>query len=149
MNELIKKNKTFIILVVVAVIVLTVACVVCFSINGFKQDDFTLSITSVKIEGNKVTVTAQLKNNSLRNGWISSSGLIHMEYHDENGMPDNWGVASIYILNWMRCKQTVIRTVTFELNEKGKYTIEAFSSFSCNGDKDDFHYKAQKVIEIN
>ena len=143
-----KRKKSLIILAIVIIVVLTTSCIVGCSINGFKKDDFQFSITSVKIDGNKVTVTAQLKNNSLRNGFVTRSGLIYIIYTDEDGKPDNWAVASICIYDWIRFKQKVTETEEFVL-EKGKtYTITAISSFSCNNSKDDFVYKVVKTIEV-
>ena len=142
-----KRKKPFIILTVIIVAVIVISGIVGCSINGFGNDDFELKITNIRIDGNKVTVEAKLKNNSWRNGLVVSSGLIHILYTDEDGMPDNWGIASIALYNWMRCKQTITQTCEFEL-EKGTYTIEAFSSFSCNNDKDDFYYRVEKIIEV-
>ena len=142
-----KRKKSFIILTVLIIAIIAVSSIVGCSINGFEEDDFQLEITSIRIDGNKVTVEAKLKNNSWRNGLVVSSGLVHILYTDEEGKPDNWGIASIAIYDWMRCKQTITRTQEFEL-QKGKYTIEAFSSFACNNDKDRFHYSVEKVIEV-
>ena len=142
-----KRKKSFIILTVLIIAIIAISSIVGCSINGFEKDDFELEITSIRIDGNKVTVEAQLKNNSWRNGLVASSGLIHILYTDEEGKPDNWGIADILIYDWMRCKQTITRTCEFEL-EKGQYTIEAFSGFDCNNAKDHFYYRVEKVIEV-
>ena len=142
-----KRKKSFIIFTVLIIAIIAISSIVGCSINGFEKDDFELEIASIRIDGNKVTVEAQLKNNSWRNGLVSSSGLIHILYTDEEGKPDNWGIADILIYDWMRCKQTITQTCEFEL-EKGKYTIEAFSGFDCNNAKDHFYYRVEKVIEV-
>ena len=132
---------------VLIIAIIAISSIAGCSINGFEKDDFQLEITSIRIDGDKVTVEAKLKNNSWRNGLVVSSGLIHILYTDEYGKPDNWGIPSIAIYNWIRCKQTITQTYEFEL-EKGKYTIEALTAFSCNNDKDDFSYSVEKVIEV-
>ena len=147
MGDVKKRKKSLIILSVVIIAIIVISSIVGCSINGFKQDDFQLEITSIRIDGNKVTVTAQLKNKSLRNGLVTSNGLIEIYYTDENGMPDNWASSSICIYDWIRCKQKITATYTFEL-EKGTYTITATAGFSCNNEKDDFVYKAVKTIEV-
>lgn len=141
-----KRKKLFIILTVSIIAIIAVSSIVGCSINGFEKDDFQLEITIIRIDGNKVTVEAKLKNNSWRNGLVESSGLLHILYTDEEGKPE-WGIASILIYDWIICKQTITRTQEFEL-EKGKYTIEAISNFSCNKDKDLFYYSVEKVIEV-
>ena len=141
-----KRKKSFIVLTVIIIVVIAISSIIGCSINGFKEDDFEIAITSIRIDGNKVTVKAQLKNNSWRNGLVTSSGLLHILYTDEDGKPD-WAIASIALYNWIRCKQKITVTEVFEL-EKGKYTIRAVSGFDCNKNKSHFVYSVEKVIEV-
>ncbi len=142
----IKRKKVFIITVVAIIAVIALVSIVGCSINGFEKDDFEFTITSIRVDGNKVTVVAQLKNNSWRNGWVVSSGLIHIVYEDEGGNPE-WGITSIAINNWISCKQKITKTQEYTL-EKGRYTIKALANFSCNNNKDKFHYIVEATVEI-
>ncbi|MDE5755745.1 MAG: hypothetical protein K2I23_01495 [Clostridia bacterium] len=142
-----KRKKSFIILTVLIVAIIAASSIVGCSINGFRQEDFQLAITDVRINDNIVTIDVEFKNTSWRNGLVVSGfNIIEVIYQDEDNSI-NWGFPSIAVYHWIRCKQKITETQEFQL-EKGIYTITAIVDFFCNGDRDSFYYRVETIVEV-
>ena len=147
-----KKIKQYFVFTVVIIALIFTLC--GCSPTKFEQDDFELKVESVEINGNQVAMQIEFRNNSYKNGWVLSGGasgkpssIIRVCCKNSDG-ESMWDYPAVAINHWIRCKQKIKNTDTFEL-EEGIYTIEVCVSLYCNNEKDHFYYESESItIEI-
>ncbi|MDE6605976.1 MAG: hypothetical protein K2K85_08160 [Clostridia bacterium] len=145
-----KKATARIILIVLTISLLLLSFCGCSS-SGFKEDDFEISLKSVSVDGNVLSVTVEFRNKSWHSGKAISGGetfnlasIIHVECKEIN---DDIPIVypSIAINHWIMCKQKVTKKVQLQL-EKGTYRVRAICGFLCNNNDDSFFFSTEEVI---
>ncbi|MDE6473876.1 MAG: hypothetical protein K2L70_02100 [Clostridia bacterium] len=145
-----KKVTARVVLIALIISLLLLSFCGCSS-REFKQDDFALSLKSVNVDGNELTVVVEFRNKSWHSGKAISDGetfnlasIVHVECKEINDdIPI--GYPSIAINHWIMCKQKVTKKVQLQL-EKGTYRVRAVVSFLCNKNDDSFFYSTEEVI---
>ncbi len=136
-------KKRFCICAILILVILI--CVIASSCSSkFDDEDFSIELSDVKVDGNNVSVSVIFKNNSFKSDVVIGTGaIVYIFYEDENGKPD-WCIPSIAVKHLIYAKQKIKKTEKFEL-PKGVYKVYGIADFDCDGKS---YYYETEVFEV-